>query len=148
MQTQNPSQPPRALLEHHQADEVSVLPRAAAVLAFLFALALAMLVAYDTVTDQFRDDGLGQYLLHNQSGRLFDLVAGVAVGIGLWKGNAWAWRVGAIGAGYRLVELVMYLTYTTSPHVSANAGLLYFLLFAFLVILLQPRTIHGCAPRR
>lgn len=137
MSSDNPYEPPSAPVADPQPDVASVLPRAAGVLAFLFAGSVLLVLLLEIASAP------APVRLIEHVNMLAVVLAAVVVGLGLWRHSAWGWWVGLLGGGYVLVLFALRLT--REEQFAAGPGLWLFgvMAVAFLAILLLPRTIRA-----
>jgi hypothetical protein len=132
----NPYEPPAARVADRHPGAPSVLPRVAAVLAFLFAgvalfaVILRLVGAPVPVRNIDHLNGLATVL------------AASSIALGLWRRSAWAWWAGLLGGGWMLALLALRLRQAggLAPGPDSFFGLL---VMGFLCILLLPRTIRA-----
>lgn len=133
----NPYQPPTARVDDRKPDGPSLLPRAAAALAFVFAAGmLAMLLLQIALAP-------APVRLLAHAGGLAVVLAASVVGLLLWRYNAWGWWIGLLGGGYVFIQTVLRMKGAgplSSPPDLWFSGVVS---LAFLAVLLMPRTVRG-----
>ena len=133
----NPYQPPSARVDDQRADGPSLLPRAAAVLAFVFAAGMLAILLLQIALAP----APARLLAH--TGRLAAMLVASVIGVGLWRYSAWGWWTGLLGGGYVFMPVVLHVQGAGPP---IPAPLLWFsgvVAGAFLAVLLMPRTVRA-----
>jgi hypothetical protein len=97
----NPYEAPAARVDDRQPDAPSLLPRAAAALALLFAGGMLAMLLLEVALAP------APVRLIEHVDMLTVVLAAVLVGLGLWRYSAWGWWVGLLGGGYVLMQAVL-----------------------------------------
>jgi hypothetical protein len=133
----NPYAPPAARVADRQSDAPTVLPRVAAVLAFLFAGGVLLVLLLEIARSP------AQVRLIEHVDMLGLVLATALVGLGLWRQSPWGWWIGLLGAGYVLVRLVLRVRQEWQLVPGPDVWLVGLMVVAFLAVLLLPRTIRA-----